>query len=104
MATEDIDIFDEGSADQGMYRADGAKKSARGFLGPIKNLVTGGTMTEFSTDMEVDGRRIQIPTMVPTLSQEEIQYMQMMEPGKGCLLYTSPSPRDRTRSRMPSSA
>ena len=30
------------------------------------------------------------------------------EPGiveyKGCLLYTSPSPRDRTRSRMPSSA
>ena len=25
-------------------------------------------------------------------------------PGMGCLLYTSPSPRDRTRSRMPSSA
>ena len=24
--------------------------------------------------------------------------------GKTCLLYTSPSPRDRTRSRMPSSA
>ena len=26
------------------------------------------------------------------------------EPGQACLLYTSPSPRDRTRSRMPSSA
>ena len=26
------------------------------------------------------------------------------EPGDLCLLYTSPSPRDRTRSRMPSSA
>ena len=25
-------------------------------------------------------------------------------PPNGCLLYTSPSPRDRTRSRMPSSA
>ena len=25
-------------------------------------------------------------------------------PGNSCLLYTSPSPRDRTRSRMPSSA
>ena len=25
-------------------------------------------------------------------------------PYYGCLLYTSPSPRDRTRSRMPSSA
>ena len=29
---------------------------------------------------------------------------QMQGGGKGCLLYTSPSPRDRTRSRMPSSA
>ena len=26
------------------------------------------------------------------------------EKAAGCLLYTSPSPRDRTRSRMPSSA
>ena len=26
------------------------------------------------------------------------------EKDNGCLLYTSPSPRDRTRSRMPSSA
>ena len=25
-------------------------------------------------------------------------------PGKGCLLYTSPSPRDKRQSRMPSSA
>ena len=29
-----------------------------------------------------------------------MEYLQ----GKDCLLYTSPSPRDRTRSRMPSSA
>ena len=28
----------------------------------------------------------------------------VVEPGNICLLYTSPSPRDRTRSRMPSSA
>ena len=27
-----------------------------------------------------------------------------LEADNGCLLYTSPSPRDRTRSRMPSSA
>src|SRR5665811_345355 len=32
-------------------------------------------------------------------------YMQIIPPGShSCLLYTSPSPRDRTRSRMPSSA
>ena len=28
----------------------------------------------------------------------------VIENAEGCLLYTSPSPRDRTRSRMPSSA
>ena len=28
----------------------------------------------------------------------------LMKKGNPCLLYTSPSPRDRTRSRMPSSA
>ena len=28
----------------------------------------------------------------------------VMDKSYGCLLYTSPSPRDRTRSRMPSSA
>ena len=31
-------------------------------------------------------------------------YMQVKGAAHGCLLYTSPSPRDRTRSRMPSSA
>ena len=29
---------------------------------------------------------------------------EIIEPDRSCLLYTSPSPRDRTRSRMPSSA
>ena len=28
----------------------------------------------------------------------------LLDRGNDCLLYTSPSPRDRTRSRMPSSA
>ena len=36
----------------------------------------------------------------PTNSDEIINVIQDMY----CLLYTSPSPRDRTRSRMPSSA
>ena len=30
--------------------------------------------------------------------------MKGVDPEEDCLLYTSPSPRDRTRSRMPSSA
>ena len=33
-----------------------------------------------------------------------IDQFESMEKISGCLLYTSPSPRDRTRSRMPSSA
>ena len=36
-------------------------------------------------------------------SQEAVVAAQLDHPGI-CLLYTSPSPRDRTRSRMPSSA
>ena len=31
-------------------------------------------------------------------------YQELIDTLGGCLLYTSPSPRDRTRSRMPSSA
>ena len=40
------------------------------------------------------------------LDLESSQYQQVDKNAKSnnCLLYTSPSPRDRTRSRMPSSA
>ena len=46
---------------------------------------------------------------VESLSTYARQFLSMMEKPdidhiEGCLLYTSPSPRDRTRSRMPSSA
>ena len=33
-----------------------------------------------------------------------VEHEERVWSSKGCLLYTSPSPRDRTRSRMPSSA
>ena len=81
MTSRDIDIFEDREIDKSMFRSDGSKKSATGFLGPIKNLVTGGTMTEFTTNWEDAG--IEIPTMVPTLSTEEIEYMRRMEPGQG---------------------
>ena len=35
---------------------------------------------------------------------ELLRRLVLRELGMDCLLYTSPSPRDRTRSRMPSSA
>ena len=36
--------------------------------------------------------------------EEELDGLAEKAKATGCLLYTSPSPRDRTRSRMPSSA
>ena len=38
------------------------------------------------------------------LKLREKQNILLLMPASSCLLYTSPSPRDRTRSRMPSSA
>ena len=42
--------------------------------------------------------------MFLTGTDEHGQKVEKAAQEKGCLLYTSPSPRDRTRSRMPSSA
>ena len=40
-----------------------------------------------------------VPLVVPEVNEDQINNRP-----KGCLLYTSPSPRDRQKSRMPSSA
>ena len=39
-----------------------------------------------------------------SFNSDQYDYMALMAQANCCLLYTSPSPRDRTRSRMPSSA
>ena len=44
-----------------------------------------------------------VPEVERRVAEETAYKVQFIE-GYGCLLYTSPSPRDRTRSRMPSSA
>ena len=41
---------------------------------------------------------------LPANTRVYIAHLSEKEDIKTCLLYTSPSPRDRTRSRMPSSA
>ena len=81
---------------------------------------TGRGVNEIRTDLNYTYRRrkcLNCGFMFSTreLTEEEykksIKFLDSREPGstihikvKGCLLYTSPSPRDRTRSRMPSSA
>ena len=71
-----INVAEGGTIPKDMYRQDGSMKSAQGFLGPVKNLETGKTMTELSIDIPIDGKEVQIPTMVPTLTAEEIKTMQ----------------------------
>ena len=68
-----------GKADPSMLRVDGSEKSPRGFLGPIKNNVTGGIMTEVSVDLDIGGQRIQVPTLVPTLTKKEIEILSNMK-------------------------
>ena len=62
-----------------MYRRDGSKKSGTGFLGPHKNKVDGGTMTEVSIEFEDFYNGQQIPAMVPTLTPQEIKHLQNMK-------------------------
>ena len=43
--------------------------------------------------------------VLPTVFDDSLSYLEMVSKlYKNCLLYTSPSPRDRQKSRMPSSA
>tara|TARA_E500000331_G_C17253423_1_gene712112 strand:+ start:719 stop:2782 length:2064 start_codon:yes stop_codon:yes gene_type:complete len=79
MAAEEQDQKQEEVTDPSMFRSDGSKKSARGFLGSIKNNVTGGIMTEVSVDLDIGGQRVQVPTLVPTLTKKEIEILSNMK-------------------------
>ena len=65
-------------------------------------VIVNGLQLEPNIDYFLDGSNIRFQTPPQNLTGSttvtKIEYL------IGCLLYTSPSPRDRTRSRMPSSA
>ena len=53
----------------------------------------------------IGDRNVQISELNDTITELKEQHKaELIEEYRACLLYTSPSPRDRTRSRMPSSA
>ena len=56
-------------------------------------ILTGGTVISEEVGLSLEGATI-----------EDLGTAKRVVLNKDCLLYTSPSPRDRTRSRMPSSA
>ena len=52
----------------------------------------------------IEGRIQSIENGIKDLYANQSNVLNEIQDIHGCLLYTSPSPRDRTRSRMPSSA
>jgi len=54
-------------------RADGSKKG-NGFLGVLQR-PDGNVSTEISVGVEIDGKEVEIPTLVPTLTKEEVNYL-----------------------------
>ena len=58
----------------------------------------------FNRDLRLDESLKQIKHAFPLSNNIALMIEAINSSQKGCLLYTSPSPRDRTRSRMPSSA
>jgi hypothetical protein len=61
--------------DKSMYRADGTIKGT-GFFG-VQKMTDGSNrdMTEFSVGVDFGKGEMQIPTLVPTLTQEELAYL-----------------------------
>jgi hypothetical protein len=51
-----------------------------GFLGPLKN-TSGDVMTEFSIDESINGKNVSMPTLVPTLTRDEVSAVLAMKDG-----------------------
>ena len=73
---------------------------SRGVISIVENQ-TAVTLATMITDAF---RALSMLTLHPGIDSSKIGIMGWSLGGSTCLLYTSPSPRDRTRSRMPSSA
>lgn len=61
-------------------RPDGTAKG-KGYLGELKR-PDGGVMTEYSVGVEIDGKEMDIPTLVPTLTKKEVETLLKLKVGK----------------------
>ena len=66
-------------ADYGL-RNDGTAKSS-GYLGELTNK-HGDVMTEFTVGVNIDGKEVDIPTLVPTLSKGELNTLLNLDDGE----------------------
>ena len=67
-----------------MLRADGSTKSAQGYLGAFPDKY-GKMMTEQTIGVEIDGKEVQMPAIVPTTTPDEIELL-----GSGNVNWKSP--------------
>src|SRR6266516_3263620 len=51
-----------------------------GYFGPLQ-LPNGGVMGEFSVGVNIDGKPTEIPSIVPTLTKDELATVLTMQPG-----------------------
>ena len=86
---DEVDVVVIGAA----VRPDGAKNLPHSFEDNVKGVLN-----------LIKGLRNTSVRKVIFLSSQAVYGLGNPPPWESCLLYTSPSPRDRTRSRMPSSA
>jgi len=66
--------------DPSMYRQDGTRKSNTGYLGQVIR-DDGAVMTEYSIGVEIDGEEVEMPSLVPTLTEDEIEFLRTKEEG-----------------------
>jgi GH24 family phage-related lysozyme (muramidase) len=72
----DYQPFDEKMPEKidDMLRPDGTRKSEIGFLGP-QTSDSGNIMTEYSVGVEIDGKEMDVPTLIPGLTEDELNVL-----------------------------
>ena len=79
------------------------KKELQCILNLYAKMVSNGTWKDYS--FSSGSKEISFDVYQRASDQPVLRILKNLKPNYyNCLLYTSPSPRDRTRSRMPSSA
>ena len=91
-----------GSGPAGLAAAQQLARAGHNVIIYEKNKKMGGLLRYGIPDFKME--KTHIDRRLEQLSAEGVHFQCGVELGVDCLLYTSPSPRDRTRSRMPSSA
>ena len=90
-----------------LYYHSGGESAVVGIATVIKEAYLDPTATEgewYAVDVKAEKKLKNPVTLKQIKAEKSLSEMPLVRISRFCLLYTSPSPRDRTRYRMPSSA